>query len=181
MTGHRLKPLLLCFLVISAIGCGKQYNVIQPLEEPLPRPAMVQVGSLMDQLPADTPDDKKPNLEDIAKFRDILLKHAIKSNLFVESDSNSQSPTYEIRGDLLEYKRGNGFLRFMFGMGIGSAKIRTHLDLVRSTDHAVVFGGDFYGYVGDGLVSGSDMFEQVSRNFADELKKQSKDLTKSKR
>lgn len=168
---------LLIALVI--IGCSKPYTIIQPLEEPIAQPALIRFGSFVDQLPISTPDDKKPTLDDITKFKVTLLEHLLKTEVFAAPDSNSTVPIYEVRGSIIEYKRGNGFMRFMFGMGIGSAKLLTHLELVRTNDSHIVFSGDFAGYVGDGLVSGSDMYKQVAKDFSNALKKDNEKQPKS--
>ncbi len=164
-----LRPFgLLLLAVLVVVGCSKPYTIIQPLEEPIAKPALVRFGSFVDQLPITTPDDKKPTLDDITKFKVTLLEHLLKTEVFAAPDSNSTTPVYEVRGSIVEYKRGNGFLRFMF-----------HLELVRTNDSHVVFSGDFAGYVGDGLVSGSDMYKQVAKDFSKALKKDNESQPKS--
>jgi hypothetical protein len=165
----------IAIMLIFAVGCSKPYTILQPLEEPIDRPATVQIGNLSDQLPLDTPDDKKPNLEDISKLRDVLQKYLLKSDVFVGADSGSTAPAYEVRGSILGFKRGSGFLRFMFGFGIGSAQLVTHLELVKKSDNRIVFSGDFQGIVVGGFQSGAAMYDRVAKDFSKEIKKQCKD------
>ena len=72
---------------------------------------------------------------------------------------------YEVRGSILEYKRGSGFLRFMIGFGAGSAKVVTELSLVDLGDGGTVFSGNFEGTVGSWGESGEAMYKRVAKDF----------------
>lgn len=165
---------LLATMALLAIGCGKPYSIDQPLEERLTKPSTVKVGSFVDQLPIGTPEDKKPTIDDITRFREVIENRLEETKLFHVADTNQ---TYEVRGAILEYKRGSGFLRFLFGAMAGSAKIYTHLELVDTRTNRAVFGGTFSGAVVSWQESGAAMYDRVAKDFAKQLKKQSEEIT----
>ncbi len=165
---------LLAALVFS--GCVKPYTIITPLEQPIAKPSMVSVGGITDQLPLDMAEGKKPTLEDISKFRSVLEKHLEQSEVFLLGASDSAGPAYEVRGSILEYKRGSGFMRFMFGAWAGGAKVVTHLELVERRGNQIVFSGDFTGNVTSWAESGAAMYDRVAKEFAKQIKKQSEKL-----
>ena len=81
--------------------------------------ATTATSSSLDELPDDFPEDKKPSQEDIDKFKGFLKEALIKEELFDMIDESKPLNDYEITGRLLDYKKGNGFLRFMFGAWAG--------------------------------------------------------------
>jgi hypothetical protein len=174
------KRVLILALVLAAAlafgGCVKPYTIITPLEQSIAQPARVTVGDITDQLPIDMAEGKKPTIEDISKFRDVLEKHLEKSDVFLLGMSDTAAPAYEVRGSILEYKRGSGFMRFMFGAWAGGAKVVTHLELVDSRGHQIVFSGDFTGNVTSWAESGAAMYDRVAKEFAKQIKKQSEKL-----
>jgi hypothetical protein len=78
---------------------------------------------------------------------------------------------YEVRGRILEYERGSGFLRFMIGFGAGSAKVVTELSLIDRHDGRIVFSGNFEGLVTNWKESGAEIYKSVATDFRKAIKK----------
>jgi hypothetical protein len=171
MFSRSLKIGVIATILIFAVGCVKPYTILQPLEEPIDRPATIQLGDISDKLPLDTPDDNKLNPDDIAKFRSALQKHLLKSGIFIMADSGSSAHAYEVRGSITGLVRGNGFSRF-FIMFSRPAQLNAHLELVKKSDNRIVFSGDFRGMVASAFQSGAAMYDKTAKAFSNEIKKQ---------
>lgn len=166
--------LLLAMVIILVSGCAN-YVITVPLEEPLKPNAPFAVGNIGDELPIDIEDGDKPTLEDIDKFRQDIFDAIEKQNIYELLNSyEGEGNPYEVTGSLLDFKRGSGALRFLFGFGAGSAKLTVNLELVDLEQNRVVFAGNFKGTVTGGLESGREMYKRVAKDFAKELKKQLK-------
>ena len=105
----------------------------------------------------------------------------IKQEIFGRISSGAESGDFEVTGSILDYKKGSGFLRFMFGMGIGAAKVTVSLRLKDMQQNKVIFDGNFIGAVSSGYESGDKMFENVAKSFAKAFKKQLDKIEKEKK
>ena len=179
-----MKTLLRSTMVLATFamllsGCAR-YQVTQPLEQSISQPAPITIGAIQDQLPPETPDKKKPTMENIEKFRTGLLKQLVKQKVAMESFSaEGDARKFEVRGSILAFKKGSGAVRFFIGFGLGDAKLTTQLELVETSTGTTVFAGNFTGQVSDwSQTTGDKMWENVAKDFAKALKKQEKNLAK---
>jgi Domain of unknown function (DUF4410) len=168
--------LLMAVFATLLTGCGG-YQITQPLEQPLQRPTTIVIGTIQDDLPTDTPEKKKPSLENISAFRNILMTYLIKEGIaHPDNSAQATTPIYEVRGSILSHSKGSQTVRFLIGFGAGSSKITTHLELVEISSGSVLFAGNFKGSVADWTKSGDEMWDSVAKRFAKALKKQFKNL-----
>jgi hypothetical protein len=165
--------LLLAMAIILIGGCAKNYVITVPLEEPLKPGASFSVGEIVDELPIDMDEGDKPTIEDINKLKNYLMEELEKQDTW-EMVSAGQNRPYEVTGSLLNFKRGSGALRFLFGIFAGSAHITVSLELVDLEASQVVYAGNFKAQVTDWTESGAKMYQRVAKDFAKELKKQLK-------
>lgn len=177
MKSYGFKVFLLVSLVVLLFaGCTNRYIITQELEAKFPEEATCHIGDFTDELPDDVSMEKKPTIEDIEKFRKYIYEALQKSEvlkMLVKSPDND----YEIRGRILDYKKGSGFLRFIFSF-LGNAKLTTALELYDNHTGRKVFAGNFTGKVSDWSVSGEKMYEIVAKDFSKALKKELKRLDK---
>jgi hypothetical protein len=167
----------ICVLLALAVGCAKRFVITHELDKPLVATPICNIADIRDELPADFAAGKKPSVEDIDKFKDYLIKSLTKDAFF--SDAGKMIPTqsqYELSGAILDYKKGSGTLRFLFGAFAGAAKVTVTLELKDIKSNAVVYSGNFTGSVTDWSSSGIKMFEQISKDFTKDLKKKNKML-----
>jgi len=170
ITPHSMFTLCLGLLLLSA-GCTKRYFVLTHLQEPLAAPAHCSLGPIMDELPADMAPGDKPTAEDIAKLKRYLVEELEKRELLLFEENEAEKNLYEIRGSVLEFKRGSGFTRFLIGFGAGSAKLTVSLHLVEKRFNRAVFSGNFTKEVSSWPESGDQAFRVVASDFAKGLKK----------
>lgn len=169
---------LILILVIS--GCTKPYALIQDLDKPLVTPPTCYIGAIIDELPADVKIEDKPPKEDIAKFKNYLVKELADKDFFrIVVPKESKNLAYKLSGAIIDYKRGSGFLRFMFGF-LGSSRVTIFLELTDTETNEVVFSGNFTRGVTHYAEQGSQMFEQISKDFAKALRKRMTKLTGQK-
>lgn len=173
-TCARTLLLLLIGLLLIVGGCTKNYRIIQNLDEELPYKTPLAIGAIADELPTDFEDAKKPSAEDIEKFKSYLENQISKREHIFISDKLETNPRYTIRGSIMDYRKGNGFLRFLFGAWAGGAHVTTVLEVIDNEDQHVVFSGSFKGAVGDYSETGDKMFERVAKDFAKVLEKEIK-------
>lgn len=166
------------FLTVLLTGCTKSYKIIQDLEAPLPDMAICTIGAIVDELPTDVEEDKKPPLEDIEKFKHYLDEEITEAEILRMSDLGDPSAQYEIRGEILEYKRGSGTMRALFGALAGSAYVTVNLELVDKAANVVAFSGSFKGAVTHYSEAGDAMFLRVAKDFTKVLSKRLKKLRK---
>jgi|WetSurMetagenome_2_1015567.scaffolds.fasta_scaffold651968_1 hypothetical protein len=177
-----LKAAFLLGMILAVIGgCSKPYVITTNLEAPVNRGLIVNVGEITDQLPVDFDVSKKPTTENIDKFKSYLEKALANQKIFGKISTGDESPDFEVTGSILDYKKGSGFLRFMFGMGIGAAKVTVSLRLKDMQQNKVIFDGNFIGAITGGFESGDKMFDNVAKNFAKAFKKQLESLEKQKK
>jgi uncharacterized protein DUF4410 len=171
----RTLAVLGCALVLLVLaGCAKTYLITQPLSQPLASTTTIGVGDIKDELPSDMPADKKPRAEDVRKLKRFLIEEIGDRRIAAVAMEDSSARGYEVRGSLLEYKRGSGAVRFFVGFGLGNAKATVSLKLVDTATGATVFGGNFYGQVSSWAEAGDQTFRKIAKNFAKELQKQLK-------
>ena len=171
-TTHIFLALMVGLFLLVVGGCTPRYVITQDLTAPIPDNDGVRIGAIEDLLPADLAVDKRPSAEDIKKFEKYLreeIEHRGHLGLQVNENGGAR---YEIRGRLLDYKKGSGLLRFLFGFGAGAAKVLTELKLVDLVEDQVIFAGNFEGQIVDWADTGDKMFKNVARDFTRELEKQ---------
>jgi len=168
--------LLLAAATLLSGGCAKRYIVLTPLQQPLVQPSTCVIGTIEDGLPWDMDEADRPTREDINKLKNYLWDELEKKELLDLHDTGPSA--YQVRGTVVSFKKGSGFLRFMFGMGIGSAHLKVNLELVDTKFKDVVFSGNFTSQVSDGLESGAENFRRVAKDFAKALQKELKRLEK---
>ncbi|MFH1701011.1 MAG: hypothetical protein ABIE07_10520 [Candidatus Zixiibacteriota bacterium] len=153
-------------------GCAN-YVITQELEAEFSDSPKAYVGEIRDALPLDTPTDKKPSLEDIEKFKNYLSDELLKKEFFtIATSATLKGMDYELTGAIIDYKKGSGFVRFLFGtFGGGQAKVTTLLELKETRSGQIIFSGNFKGFVGSYGESGDKMFERVAKDFAKALRK----------
>jgi hypothetical protein len=162
-------------------GCTKSYVITDVLEEPISPQKTCIIGPITDELPMGTEEGEKPSLEDIQKFKKSLSEELEKREIVTLLYQSDLEPDYEVTGSILEYKKGSGFLRFLFGAMAGSAKVVTNLKLVNAETNDVLFAGNFTGSVTSWGETGEQMFKRVSKDFSKQLEKQIKKLNESKK
>jgi hypothetical protein len=169
----KFGPVLLILFLFS--GCA-QYVITQEIEKPIDRStASCSIGAITDELPVDFDEADKPTLETIDEFKQELYDNLENEEIFLGVRRDLATADYEVTGSILDYKKGSGFLRFMFGF-VGEATITVELRLVNMKSNEIVFSGNFKGSVTGSFESGNDMFKRVSRDFAKALKKGLKKL-----
>ena len=158
-------------VVLGISGCAEQFVITTDLAEPLQSPARFLVGSITDELPPTVEAKNKPSAEDMGKFRRYLTEELDKFAPTIQV-AQAGNATYEITGGIMQYKKGSGFLRFMIGLGAGSAKVLTQLKVAEVATGEIIFAGNFEGAVTDWTETGDMMFRKIARNFAKELNAQ---------
>lgn len=165
-------------IVLMLSGCAKHFVITEQLEAPLERPAFFVIGDITDDLPPDIEEGKKPSSEDIGKLKNYLHEELAKRKFLSERVSGSEGAEYEIVGSIVDYKKGSGLMRALFGFWAGSANTSIALKLIDIETGDVIFGGMFEGSVSSWGESGDKMFKQISKRFSKELEKQMKKLSK---
>lgn len=168
-------------LAITALclSCAKNYVIIDEMKGPFITPSVCNIGAITDELPADFPPEDKPTAESIAELKQALEEALEKEKIFEAMESPSM-PDYLLTGSILDYSKGSGFLRFMFGAFAGAAQVTISLKLIDTKRDEVVFGGNFKGAVTSWAEKGSQMYKNVSKDFAKALKKQIKKVAANK-
>ncbi len=177
---HLSVGLVLLAIVMLAFGCTKPYRITHDLEAPTRAAASCSIGDIIDELPLDFEEEKKPTAEDIAKFKDYLQEELSKRDIFGSHSQGDPEADYEVTGSIISYEKGSGWLRFLFGFGAGSARVTVSLRLIDRSSNQTVFAGNFNGIVTHWAELGDEVFSQVSKNFAKELEKQRKQFSRRK-
>lgn len=175
---RRIVGLTLAAAIAMLSGCTN-YVITHGLEQPLVPSQSVFIGEMRDGLPADTDPGDKPTLEAIDNLRTCLANEITRRDLFGGAELyDSSVAKYELIGAILNYKKGSGFLRFLFGM-VGNAEVTVQLELRDIGNDAVLFSGNFKGIVNDWAESGDKMFQKVSKDFVKAVEKQNKAVLKT--
>ena len=172
---------LLASLILSLVllgGCTKRYTITCDLHDYFTPDKTCVIGAITDELPLGTEEGEKPTAEDIAKFKNYLSEEIERQDIIKLLGQNADSTDYEIRGSVLDYKKGSGVVRAFISVGLGDAKCVMNLRLVDKTTGLTVFGGNFTAIVNSWTESGDKVYKQVSKDFTKELKKQLKKLAK---
>lgn len=175
---HKLLAIALILSLVLLGGCTKRYTITCDLNTYFTPDKTCVIGAITDELPIDTEESKKPSAEDIAKFKNYLTEEIEKKDIITLLGQNADSTDYEIRGSILDYKKGSGVVRAIIGFGLGDAKCVVSLRLVDTKTGLTVYGGNFTALVNDWLESGDKIFKQVSRDFTKQLEKQLKKMAK---
>lgn len=157
-------------------GCSKPYKITQELREPVDPGGICNIGEIEDALPPDFEADKKPTVEHIEMFKEYLIKELNERNLFYDARVLDPDAAYEVRGAIIDFKQGSGFIRFLGLFGAGNAHVTISLELVDSKTDEIVFGGNFKRVITSYFESGDKSFEYIAEDFAKALEKQMDDL-----
>ena len=171
---------LLVLLLAMVVSCSRPYVITEELAAPFNRAASCSIGEITDALPFDFEAAKKPTAENIEKFKGYLGEALQSKEIFGEVNADLTTVEYEVTGGILDYEKGSGFLRFLFGAWAGGSKVTVSLQLLKKGTKNVVFGGNFTGMVSSWMESGDKMFEHVAKNFAGKLNKELKNFEKKK-
>jgi len=174
-----MKVLTVVLVVaLLAVGCVKNYRVTQPLEQPLDRNYYCEMGAITDALPADFKEEDKPSTEFIEKLRSAIVNELSKTDFFPPINSNDSEEGYDIKGSILDFKKGSGFLRFLFGALAGSSKLTIELSLTDRASDSVIFAGNFTQTVSGWAEAGDATCKKVAKDFAKALKNEIKEQEK---
>ncbi|MCH7946800.1 MAG: DUF4410 domain-containing protein [candidate division Zixibacteria bacterium] len=179
----RSLPLFAVMAMLIAGGCAKNYRITHELEAPIDRIAIATIGEIVDMLPEDFDEGKKPTTEQIDAFKSHLTEQLRKKEIFASVAYDEPDAQYVVEGSILQFKKGSGLVRALIGFGIGSAKVTTELRLIRRAkspeeQDEVIFAGNFKQTVSDWIESGDKIFERVAKDFAKVLKKRMKKIQK---
>lgn len=175
------KVLIAVFIAVLSVlfaGCTP-YVVTTPLEKPVDTQSLCCIGAITDELPGDMEIEKKPTMEEIDRFKDILDSQLKKKNFFEYVTCDDPETRYEVTGSIIEFRRGSGAVRFLIGFGLGNARLVATLKLVDKTSDETVFSGNFRAEVGDWMTKGDQIFNVVAKNFAKAIEKQQKKALES--
>jgi len=162
----KLTVLIIAVIFIVVItGCSKPYIITNKLTEPLVYENAFMIGAITDELPSDF-EGTRPPRELLDNFKSILYDELVDLDLF-----SYRSPRYEVTGIILDYKKNNEFLYFLFGGGVGAGKVVVALRMTDTETGVVVFGGNFTGMVRDWAEDGQMMFKRIANDFAEQLEK----------
>jgi len=162
----------LLMLIVFLAGCAT-YKVTSPLERPIGTSGNWYIGEIRDALPADTEPEDRPDEFAITKLKGHLKTELEKKHLY-QTGGQTPADDLEIRGNILEYKKGSGFLRFLFGAFAGGAVLTTELQLCQRQGGEVLFAGNFSQRVSSWAESGDEMFKRIAKDFAKALEKNNK-------
>lgn len=176
--GRAASCIALLLLMLVAGGCTP-YAVLTPLEKPMETPSKLTMGAITDRLPLDMEDQDKPTMEEIQKFKDLLFNELSKKEFIEMLEHNSPDARYEVNGEVIEYKRGSGALRFLVGFGAGNARILTTMSLIDKTSDEKVFSASFKAEIGDWMTKGDEMYNKIAKNFAKAVEKEQKKALKN--
>jgi hypothetical protein len=168
-------PLIVILPIFFIMLSCTPYVVTTKLEKPLDSPASCSIGIITDELPEGMDMENRPTIEEIDNLKDKIMERLEEREVFSVIGSGAD---YEVRGSILEFKRGSGTVRFLIGFGLGNAKMVTSLELVDQRTGNVVFGGNFDATVSSWAESGDKIYHTISDNFAKALKKQNEKLLK---
>jgi hypothetical protein len=163
-------------LIFLFVSCA-HYEITRNLEKPIPKSASCIVGPITDDLP-EMNVEKKPTLEEVAKLKKHLYNELNEHKCIDYMVSDNDSTEYEVTGGITEFTRGSGAMRFLFGFGLGSAKLKMNIQLVNKNNDEIIFGGRFWGEVSDWMTPGDQIYKQIAHNFAKALQKESKKAAK---
>ena len=169
---YLISTTLLLAAVFLFTGCATQYRVTHELEEYVNLDKGVFIEPIVDGLPADIDPDSRPSPEDLQK-----LVNYIGAKLYNElrAPIGTNNSSYTISGTILDYKKGSGLLRFLFGF-LGNAKVTVELKLTETATGETIFAANFKQTVTNWEESGDKMFERVASDFAKAIKKRLKNL-----
>jgi hypothetical protein len=178
----RLRNLIVLILIsivfIVFIGCSKPYVITRNLDYSIEPQQSCSIGNIVDELPVDFDAEDKPTAENIMQLKIKLEEYLAKKDIYEIIRLDFPDADFEVTGAILDYKKGSGFLRFLFGAWAGAARVTVALDLTDNYTGDIIFSGNFYGTVTQWTESGDMIFNQVALNFAKALKKELKKLAK---
>ena len=132
---------------------------------------------IKDELPSNVEADDHPTMENLVDFKTMLENELDKKDL-IKITSFPDAAQYRIEGSIVDYKKGSGFLRFMFGALAGSAGATVNLRVIDQASGTDVYSGNYKAQVTSWMQKGSDSFKQVSKDFAKQFENQIKNYAK---
>lgn len=177
------------FLIVVFYGififfdCARnpKYRNWYELERPIKHQSNCSINDIMDELPIGFEKDKKPTLEHIDKFKEYLKTELEEKGIFKNVLLSNSESEYEVTGGILDFKNGNGFVRFLntffyptVYLGTGEAKLTVWLKFKDRHSGKTLFGGEFRQEVISFLKSGDKVFKKIASDFAKKLEKQVK-------
>lgn len=144
------------------------------MDSPMEIPVILRIGAIIDELPADMSVEEKPTTEEIAKFKDLLYEELAFVEFISMTDKETVDAIYEVRGEIIDFRRGSGVLRFAVGFGLGNSRLVVALKLVNTTTGEIFFAGNFADEVSTWLAQSDRVYESVAFDFARALKKHHK-------
>jgi hypothetical protein len=168
-------PAVLCCMLVS---CATRYVLTKSLNKPLTPPLTCSIGPIGDGLPVDMEIEKKPTLEEVQMLKAELNNKLAEKGIFQLLSTDAR---YEVKGEIIEFSRGSGGMRFLFGALAGSARLVIALKLIDTSRGMVLFSGNFKSEVTDWVTSGEYMYQEVASDFAKALDKQIKKLNKKQK
>jgi hypothetical protein len=164
------------FCLISFVGCVS-YRETTPLERPLNRSARWNVGEISLALPSDARVDEAPDEFQLAAFADRLREQIKKAEVF-NLPPDTGTGEVEVTGTIIDYGKGSGPLRFLFGVGSGTAYVTVEMQVRDRETGVVLFSGNFIGEVTHWAEKGDKSFDHVAQEFAQTLKRRQMALLK---
>ena len=179
----RTLPLFAVMAILIAGGCAKNYRITQELEAPIDRLGIASIGVITNELIQDFEDGDKLTIEQIDAFKIHLSSQLRKKELFSAIAHDEPDVEYVVKGSILDYKKGSGFVRFLIGFGVGNAKVTTELKLIKKAkspeeQDEIIFAGNFKQTVSSWAESGDKILERVAKDFAKVLEKRLKKIEK---
>lgn len=176
MSDRRLVALLL--LVVLVAGCANPYTIVRDLDAPVSEHATFSVVQITDNLPTTIDPGERPTQQQIDELR---LEIASALEELDDFDWNrigaDDAADYEIRGRLVDFAPGSGWVRFLIGFGAGTARITVVLELYSTWDDRVLFAGRYEAAVSSWAESGDVMYSRVAHAFADHIADRQEELT----
>lgn len=157
-------------------GCGSTgvYSVMEESESNLRSYNTVEILDVESEKTTDHIQEGTPS----------QIRESIKTNIKtwrlyddVVFDSQLKENTLQIRCKIVELDNGSEFLRFLIGLGVGKAYLKTKCEFIDKERNQVIYSGEFSGEMRGGLLGAKAdqkvMAKYVGEAVTDFLRKQS--------
>lgn len=126
---------------------------------------------MRDELPIAQDDKNRPNLEQVQKFREFVIKALKNRNVFTTIDSLGDGD-FEVRSSLVEFEKGDAMSRFLFGGIFGKSGVMiVHMELLDRKTSSIIFAGNFRAKATSWMETSGSSFQYVAIDFANALNK----------
>ncbi len=171
---------LIAALLLVCTSCSTRFTISQHLDTSITQSEKVIVTLMKDELPNAQEDKNRPNLEQVQKFREFVIKALKNRNVFSTIDSLGDGD-FEVRSSLVEFEKGDAMSRFLFGGIFGKSGVMiVHMQLVNRQSGTVVFAGNFRAKATSWMETSGSSFQYVAIDFANALNKDLKGLKSKK-